>query len=83
MLGSELSGSVEKFCLTLGCNKLPSTSTLGGGIVPFVVVYMSGDRMAREMAVNKVERPNARPRTRESASARHPQGAWRGPCVWL
>ena len=78
VLGSELSGSVEKFCLTLGCNKLPSTSTLGGGIVPFVVVYMSGDRMAREMAVNKVEIG----RTELLSNAPHPQFFSELPVDW-
>jgi hypothetical protein len=67
VLGPDLA-SAEKFCLTLGCGKLPATSAAGGGIEPFVVVYTSGDRMAREMFVNKTEIG----RTESLSNAPHP-----------
>lgn len=67
VLGADLA-SAEKFCLTMACNKLPATSAMGGGIEPFVVVYTSGDRLAREMFVNKTELG----RTESKSSAPHP-----------
>ena len=67
VLGPDLA-CAETFCLTLGCNKLPGTSTAGGGIEPFVVVYTSGDRLAREMFVNKTEIG----RTEALSNAPHP-----------
>ena len=67
VLGPDLA-SAEKFCLTVGCNKLPATSAAGGGIEPFVVVYTSGDRLAREMFVNKTELG----RTESKSNAPHP-----------